>query len=309
MAMSKKEIKDKNKYYFYVPIYGIIINGSYKIGEFELCDRNTFLNRIKDEDIRNKVAIGEDAKYYLSILAVSNDRREAQRIAYKKTVEFKRLMDFACGRGNSVPAVNIRQYVASSEKCLILSDMDSNVYVSEEINNNYIPIDHKIEDLVAEMENNKTSYIWDLYSKPNKSDRENRILNAILWVGKAHIETDNRIYFLELCFALESLLHIEMDKFLNPSIAYSISTSCAIIIADDFKDREKVVKTLKDVYRKRSNIAHGKNIDISNVDCETLFMYIAYLLNDLSSKEPWNKFVSMQELWLEIEKIKLGKEL
>lgn len=298
----------KNRYYFYIPIYGIIISGSYKLGEFELCDRNTFLNRIKDTVVRNRVASGEDSKYYLSILTVANNRREAQVIAYKKTIDFKRLMDFACGRGNSVPAVNIRQHIASSEKCLVLSDMDSSVYVSEEMNNNFIPAEHKIEEFVEEMHNNQSFYIWDLYSKPNKSDRENRILNAILWVGKAHIEIDNRIYFMELCFALESLLQIEVDKFLNPSITYSISTSCAIIIANDYKDREKVVKTLKELYRKRSNIAHGKSVDISNGDCEILFRYVTYLLNDLSNKEQWKKFSSMQDLWKEIESIKLGKE-
>ena len=117
----------------------------------------------------------------------------------------------------------------------------------------------------------------------------------------------NKIYFLELCFALESLLQIDIDKFINPSITYAVSTSCAMIIADKFEDRQLVVKKLKELYRKRSNIAHGKTVAVSKSDCELLFKYVAYLLDDLSNKEKWQNFISMKELIQEVENQKLGK--
>ena len=295
------------KFNFYIPIYGIIVYGAYKLGEFEICDRETFLSRIENVQVRDKVAFGEHDKYYLSILVFAKNKQEAQEIAYKKATEFKRLMDFSCGRGNSVPAVNIRQHIASSEKCLVLAEGDLGVDVSWEMNNNFIPVEKNIDVLVSKMLNNKTFYIWELHSKSNRSDKENRILNAILWVGKAHIETDNKIYFLELCFAIESILQVDTDKFINPSITYAISTSCAMIIADRFEDRQLVVKKLKELYRKRSNIAHGKTVEVSNSDCELLFKYVAYLLDDLSNKEKWQKFTSMKELLQEVENQKLGK--
>ena len=147
----------------------------------------------------------------------------------------------------------------------------------------------------------------DLYAKENKTDKESRILNAILWVGKAHVELDNKIYFLELCFALESLLQVDTDKFINPSITYSISSNCAMIIADKYEDRKKVMSELKHLYSIRSKLAHGKNSDVSNLECDQLFKYISYLLDDLANKEIWKQYSSMSELMQEIENQKLGK--
>ena len=159
------------------------------------------------------------------------------------------------------------------------------------------------------MQKTKTSYVWDLYAKKNRSDKENRILNAVLWVGKAHIELDNKIYFLELCFALESLLQVDTDKFINPSISYSISSNCAMIIADKYEDRKKVANKLKKLYSLRSQIAHGKKAEVSNEECEQMFLYITYLLEDLTSNEKWANYSSMQQLLQEVENEKLGKKL
>ena len=298
---------NKNKFTFYMPIYGIVLTGTHQLGSFELCDKNTFLSRIENNKIRNQIACGEESNYYVSFSVLANDREEAIDMAYKKSSEFKRIMDFCCGRNNSIPAVNLYRQNPQSERMLILSDDINNVGVHEEMNNNYIPRNHTLDEFLEEMQKNKTMYVWDLYAKKNKTDKESRILNAILWVGKAHVELDNKIYFLELCFALESLLQVDTDKFINPSITYSISSNCAMIIADKYEDRKKVMSKIKQLYSIRSKLAHGKNSDVSNLECEQLFMYISYLLDDLANKEIWKQYSSMSELMQEIENQKLGK--
>lgn len=298
---------NKIKFTFYMPIYGIVFSNTYQLGSFELCDKNTFLSRIENDKIRNQIACGEESNYYVSFSVFANDREEAIDMAYKKSSEFKRIMDFCCGRNNSIPAVNLYRQNPQSERMLILSDDINNVGVHEEMNNNYIPRNHTLDEFLEEMRKNKTMYVWDLYAKENKTDKESRILNAILWVGKAHIELDNKIYFLELCFALESLLQVDTNKFINPSITYSISSNCAMIIADKYEDRKKVMDELKRLYSIRSKLAHGKNSNVSNLECEQLFMYISYLLDDLANKEIWKHYSSMSELMKEIENQKLGK--
>ena len=267
-------MRNKNKFTFYMPIYGIVLTGTHQLGSFELCDKNTFLSRIENNKIRNQIACGEESNYYVSFSVLANDREEAIDMAYKKSSEFKRIMDFCCGRNNSIPAVNLYRQNPQSERMLILSDDINNVGVHEEMNNNYIPVNHTLDEFLEEMQKNKTMYVWDLYAKKNKTDKESRILNAILWVGKAHVELDNKIYFLELCFALESLLQVDTDKFINPSITYSISSNCAMIIADKYEDRKKVMSELKQLYSIRSKLAHGKNSDVSNLECDQLFKYI-----------------------------------
>ena len=298
---------NKNKFTFYMPIYGIVFTGTHQLGSFEFCDKNKFLSRIENDKIRNQIACGEESNYYVSFSVFATDRGDAINMAYKKSSEFKRMMDFCCGRNNSIPAVNLYRQNPQSERMLILSDDINNVGVHEEMNNNYIPRNHTLDEFLEEMQKNKTMYVWDLYAKKNKTDKESRILNAILWVGKAHVELDNKIYFLELCFALESLLQVDTDKFINPSITYSISSNCAMIIADKYEDRKKVMSELKQLYSIRSKLAHGKNSDVGNLECEQLFMYISYLLDDLANKEIWKQYSSMSELMQEIENQKLGK--
>lgn len=300
-------MRNKNKFTFYMPIYGIVFTGTHQLGSFELCDKNTFLSRIENDKIRNQIACGEESNYYVSFSVFAIDCGDAINMAYKKSSEFKRMMDFCCGRNNSIPAVNLYRQNPQSERMLILSNDINNVGVHEEMNNNYIPVNHTLDEFLEEMRKNKTMYVWDLYAKENKTDKESRILNAILWVGKAHIELDNKIYFLELCFALESLLQVDTDKFINPSITYSISSNCAMIIADKYEDRKNVMSKLKQLYSIRSKLAHGKNSDVSNWECEQLFMYISYLLDDLANKEIWKQYSSMHELMQEIENQKLGK--
>ena len=186
---------NKNKFTFYMPIYGIVFTGTHQLGSFELCDKNTFLSRIENDKIRNQIACGEESNYYVSFSVLANDREEAIDMAYKKSSEFKRIMDFCCGRNNSIPAVNLYRQNPQSERMLILSDDINNVGVHEEMNNNYIPRNHTLDEFLEEMQKNKTMYVWDLYAKKNKTDKESRILNAILMISPTVPELMSSLIF------------------------------------------------------------------------------------------------------------------
>ena len=87
----------------------------------------------------------------------------------------------------------------------------------------------------------------------------------------------------------------------------SIAIRCAMIIADQFSERRKVADNLKRLYGIRSAIAHGGEKNVSNKDCEQLFGYIVYLINDLAHKKPWKEYSSMKDIVLEIDDRQLGK--
>ena len=38
-----------------------------------------------------------------------------------------------------------------------------------------------------------------------------------------------------------------------------------------------------------------------------LYRYIVYLISDIVNKEPWNKYLSMKDVMIEIEEMGLGK--
>lgn len=291
---------------YFVPIYGISCSNYAKLGEFEIMSREHFLRLIQDRTIREKISRLEHGDVFLGYNISKPFTDGGGELARQKAADFKKLMDFCCGRHNCIPAVNLHDVSLSSLKHMHLN-CDGSVSVHEEMNNNYIPKKHSIENLIKEMKHNQSEYVWDFYSKNNKSDKEKRLINAILWLGKAQIELDNKIYFMELCFALEALLQINTNTFINPSISYSIAIRCAMIIADQFSERRMVADNLKRLYGIRSAIAHGGEKNVSNKDCEQLFGYIVYLINDLVHKKPWKEYSSMKDIVLEIDDRQLGK--
>ena len=291
---------------YFVPIYGISCSSYAKLGEFEIISKKYFLELIQNRAIRENISRLEQGDVFLGYNIPKPLTDGGGELARHKAADFKKLMDFCCGRKNCIPAVNLHDVNLSSFKHIHIN-CDGSVSVHEEMNNNYIPIKHSIENLIKEIEDNQSLYVWDLYSKNNKSDKEKRLINAILWLGKAQIELDNKIYFMELCFALEALLQVNTNSFINPSISYSIAISCAMIIADQFSDRKIVANNIKRLYGIRSAIAHGREKSVSNKDCELLFKYIVYLINDLVHKKPWREYSSIKDIVLEIDDRQLGK--
>lgn len=290
---------------YFVPIYGISCSNYERLGEFEIMSRGYFLQLI-DKPIREKVERGESGNVFLGFNVSKSFSKGGGELARQKAGEFKKLMDFCCGRNNCIPAVNLQKIENSSFKYMHVN-VDGSIHVHEEMNNNFIPREHSIEELKKEMESNKTLYVWELYSRESKSDKDNRLINAILWMGKAQTEVDNRLYFMELCFALESLLQVNTDVFINPSISYSISNACAMIIAENYTDRKTVFDNMKKLYGIRSAIAHGGKKEVKDESCEMLYRYIVYLISDIVNKEPWNKYLSMKDVMIEIEERGLGK--
>ena len=55
-------------------------------------------------------------------------------------------MDFCCGRNNCNPVVNLQKIENSSFKYMHVN-VDGSIHVHEEMNNNFIPREHSIEEL------------------------------------------------------------------------------------------------------------------------------------------------------------------
>lgn len=290
------------KYEVFIEVFGITCDKLTQLGEFTL---NLGVDLISKVTNLAKPLINNNS-CYLSIEVVANNEKDAVLLSKRKFTDFKKLLDFTCGRNNKVSAVNLFYQIPNYQRYIL--PINSEMTYSQDIMNiGYIPIVHSIDEFIAEMKINGQLYIWDLYSKKNKNSKENRLINAILWIGKAHSEEDNKIKLMEYCFAIESLLQMNVDTFINPSITYSISNYCAIIIAQKYEDRKIVIKHIKDLYTKRSKIAHGKNVEITDTDCETLYLYLVYLIVDLVKNKPWADFTTMEDVCKEVESIMLGK--
>jgi len=138
--------------------------------------------------------------------------------------------------------------------------------------------------------------IWDLITKKNKSEIEARLLNAIEWIGKAINDRDVPKSLVQFVFAIEGMLQLNDKALITPSIVSQLSDWLAFIIQDDKEERKKIAKYFKDIYQKRSAIAHGgkKTIDIEDLELAkqiAKLMVISFL-----TTSPFKELKTMEEL-------------
>ena len=85
---------------YFVPIYGISCSNYAKLGEFEIMSREHFLRLIQDRTIREKFSRLEHGDVFLGYNISKPFTDGGGELARQKAADFKKLMDFCCGRHN-----------------------------------------------------------------------------------------------------------------------------------------------------------------------------------------------------------------
>ncbi len=105
--------------------------------------------------------------------------------------------------------------------------------------------------------------LWKLNRADKLSKMEVRIITAVEWIGKALVDKDQSKAFVQLIFAIEALLQYRPQDPIFPGIGHQIAESLAFILEEIPEKRMKVFKLFKELYNKRSAIAHGGTSDIT----------------------------------------------
>jgi hypothetical protein len=147
--------------------------------------------------------------------------------------------------------------------------------------------------------------MWQLISRKNVTELEDKIIRSIIWGGKSIIESDIADSFVQVAIALEILLtYKQKDHLISPSIVHQISETAAIIIADSYDDRIKVERDIKDLYTIRSNIVHLGTRHIEIQDYYKLFFYVKDIIVKLLLIDKYRGLKTSSELHSLIKKIK-----
>ena len=109
--------------------------------------------------------------------------------------------------------------------------------------------------------------LFDQLTNNNRSEIDNRIVNAINWIGMAVAEKENSVAFTQAMYGIESLLQYEQKgEMISKSIVASIAENIAFLLGRNFDERKEFEKQFKKLYGIRSKIAHGKSNDVSAYD-------------------------------------------
>jgi hypothetical protein len=99
-----------------------------------------------------------------------------------------------------------------------------------------------------------------LLKKSSPSEHEQRVVASIRWAGRAVVEQRRELAFLYFAISLETLLIARKSV----GIVNEIATRAAWLIGDTAPDRLKVARQVRDLYDKRSQVAHSGAMEITD---------------------------------------------
>jgi len=112
-------------------------------------------------------------------------------------------------------------------------------------------------------------WIWKAAADANPNEWTRRIIRTIDWMGRSQRDVDPQRKFVQLVFAIESLLTYREDSVLvSPSVAATLSEGFAFLLGEDHDQRLGIYRDINEIYKKRSGLVHGGNKTISSEDIQ-----------------------------------------
>ncbi len=173
--------------------------------------------------------------------------------------------------------------------------------------NGHIVHDLNLDDIDFNSEEFGYNKVWEIFAKAEPNEMQNRIRNAIKWYGKAINDYDLNQTFIQLVFAIETILNYkETNEIITPSISYKISEALSFIISDNRDDRMNTFSKFKKLYGLRSGIVHGGKHEIKRNEVLGVMFFAKKLIATLLVSDSFSKFKTTKQLYEYIEELKFS---
>jgi hypothetical protein len=250
-------VVEEERYYEFSPVVRFI-NPNY-MSEYLGLDLEN--NNCKDTYLwLDKLSAEESNSYcYMQVQIKAKDITFAQQLAIielNKIEHFLRFILHKCGIFNDFGVINYKNRNeepiiiknVSKIKCIGTTHSKSSAFV--------------IRDRLFETDGECA--LHKIFISDSKNEIEKRLCTAIDWIGQSYFQVDPSVAFVQNCFAIEAILHVD-DSYITKSITAQLSEYIAFILATDCDSRQKLASYFKKLYGIRSKIAHGtKSNDIEN---------------------------------------------
>ena len=131
-----------------------------------------------------------------------------------------------------------------------------------------------------------------LSTKFDKDDLLDKLRLAVDWYASSYKSNNIRESFLFCAIGMEVLLSEESN-----SISKNLSENTAFLIAKkDANSRKHIFQKMKELYRKRSGIAHGESTNIVEIDLNQIRYYLSYSIITIIRKIQKGELYTVQDL-------------
>lgn len=272
-------------------IYGI----HFETGELKLGDYRLINIEYNPQFLKNFPQQFDDIElpqYLIEIDILTKDVEKAKEIANIRFEQFENIIAYMIGDLSRKKNVKILSKIdTTSNQIFIVSP--TVVTHTEQLNYSII---NGIDDDFFTDEKNGNKSVWNLFSQTKNSELEIRIKNSVEWIRKALKDSNNAKTLIQFMFAIESVLHIEKDKIINPSILSQISDNIAFLLSESVENRKKNAGIFKLLYNKRSGIVHGSKQSINDKDLHEALMLCKQIIKILLTTEPYKNFHNSKQL-------------
>jgi len=231
---------------------GVTLSRIKKIGDVTFYPTKSFIKRMEPffgpSSIYDADSFKDDGPY-VSVTIKAQSVDDAKQKATKLFNDIQSILRFASCTFSNPEDVGITNFNASFDICYVI-----NGTTVSKCNENKGAL--VLKDLDPVLIHKPTEKLLELLFK-NKTNVEERILNAAILGGRAIYDGMTEMGFLQCMLSIESLLNTENDKLLSPSITNQIAQKTAFIVYDNVDNRLACDKRMRDLYNTRSKIAHG----------------------------------------------------
>jgi len=271
------------------------------LGEFTIYDFDLSISELTE---RFPYLIHQDiyfsnrkSKYLVGIKVKARDNDKAVEIANGLCEVFENVFSYMIADLKHERTVGVFNFRGWKTTSIVVCNQNSMGFQGK--NTIFLPVN--IADPFFTDSSQGNDKIWYLITKTQKTEIEKRLLNAIEWIGKAVYDIDLSKSLVQFVFAIEGMLQLNEKAIITPSIVSQLSDWLAFIINDDLEQRKKISKYFKEIYQKRSAIAHGavKTIDIQDLAMAmqiSKLMIIAFLTHkpfcDIKTMNELNKCIA-----------------
>lgn len=307
--------KKMNIYYVAFPIYGAIIPKVTNIGIFvayNYSDYKEFLiknNGMTEESIDALHAVKNELDY-LVITTEAKDSRRAIELAKTNFELFEYATKFLM-QDNANFDIGIFKYKK-------LNSEEGHAFEKTDFPNGGFASSLKSKGAfqkinIQYLASPQLDSFWKIishYINGSATEMENRLINAIRWVGMANSDDSEITKYVQYVFALESLLsHDPANEIIKPSISFQLAEYAAFIIGENANEkiiskkqlRQKIFKDVKKIYSNRSKIVHGNDTTINKTALSDAHELIYTLIYSIMQNKELLEFTSIKELdkWIE----------
>lgn len=245
--ISRLSIITQEKYTLCIPIAGVKVDGSFKLFDYKIINKNSLPKKFKNDDTDN-ITFNRMPEF-VAIITAEGDK-EALEIIHKQNLEhcLNWLRCYAIKYSQHLPNIYVGNNNFQSLSMITFDSKNRNLNSDEMLNTKH-PF-----DLALLKQNVKFKTYMQLINTNNKLTE--KIEAAIEWLGRFYNHNDSKCRYLYLMISLEALFNTDISNY--SSITAIVSEKSALLYKAD--KRAIIFDRIKNLYNLRSSIVHTGSI-------------------------------------------------